>query len=69
MWPYVFVVDFFADMDLSDPRTRQRVAVEADVCLPTLMRFVKGGEAAVRPSSVRRIRDALASLEKREAQP
>lgn len=50
-------------VDMTDTRTRQRVAVEADVCFPTLMRFVRGGEAAVQPSSARRIREAMARLE------
>lgn len=56
-------------VDLNDPRTRERVAVNADVSLVTLKRYLAGGETACRPSSVRRIREALASLEKREATP
>ena len=50
--------------DLSDPRTRQRLAAEADVNPATLARYLTAGEAACRPSSVRRIREAQERLEK-----
>jgi hypothetical protein len=50
--------------DTTDPRHRQRIAVEADVALATLKRFLEGGERACRPSSVRRIRAALERIER-----
>lgn len=49
--------------DLKDPRCRERLAVEADVAPETLKRFLAHGDAACRPSSVRRIREARARLE------
>lgn len=50
-------------IDLKDPRTLARVAVVADVSLITLKRYLEGGETICRPSSVRRIREALAAFE------
>lgn len=54
-------------LDLADPRARIRVAGMADVCVQTVERFVKGGEKAVRASSARRIREALAMFEEQAA--
>lgn len=50
-------------LDFSDPRTRMRVAAEADVSLVTLKRVLAGDGVACRPSSVRRVREAIARLE------
>ena len=50
-------------LDTNDPRTRERIAVDADVSLVTLKRFLASGEKACRPCSVRRIRDAMDALE------
>lgn len=49
-------------IDTNDPRTRERIAVAADVSLVTLKRYLSGGETACRPSSVRRIREAVEAL-------
>jgi hypothetical protein len=48
--------------DLSDPRTKMRVAVEADVSLVTLKRVLADDGATCRPSSVRRVREAIDRL-------
>lgn len=50
-------------IDTDDPRTRERIAVAADVSLVTLKRYLAGGAEACRPSSVRRIREAIDALD------
>lgn len=57
------MVTYGHGVDLSNTRDRMRVAVEAGVCLPTVVRFAKGGEAAVTRASAAVIRAALAQLE------